>query len=118
MAGLTAKYSGLSRANQNKAIRQEALREQLSAQGHVQHVIDIADQLSDLNQELDPTQVARLKATADIKLKLIGKYLPDLKQQEVTIHQEQEITDIQDVRSKLEQLETGLTIDVTPTEIK
>ena len=66
-------------ANKNRAIRQEALREQLSNQGHVQHVTDIAKKLTDLDNELDSTQVQRLKSAADIKLKLIGKYLGDVK---------------------------------------
>ena len=75
--------SGISQANANKRVRQEALREQLSAQGHVQHVIDISNKLSDLNEELDSTEVQRLKSAADIKCKLITKYLPDLKSVEV-----------------------------------
>ena len=66
-------------ANKNRAIRQQALREQLSKQGHVQHVIDIAEKLTDLENALDSTQVQRLKSAAEIKLKLIGKYLPELK---------------------------------------
>ena len=74
-----------TRAQENKAVRQEALREQLSAQGHVQHVIDLSDKLIELSDDLDQVQVARLKAGADIKLKLISKYLPDLKQSEITI---------------------------------
>ena len=73
------KPSGNSRAAQNKKIRQEALREQLSAGGHVQHVIDIANKLSNPDIALESTDIQRYKAAADIKLKLIGKYLPDLK---------------------------------------
>lgn len=68
-----------TRAQANRAVRQEALREQLAAQGHVQHVIDIAKKLSNLEDPLDATEVARLKAAADIKRSLINKYLPDLK---------------------------------------
>ena len=75
---------GTTAANKNRSIRQEALREQLSAQGHVQHVTDIAKKLTDLNGELDSVQVQRLKAAADIKLKLIGKYLGDVKAVEIS----------------------------------
>jgi len=71
-------------AAKNRAVRQEALREQLSAQGHVQHVIDLANKLSTLTDELDSTEVVRIKAAADIKLKIISKYLPDLKSSEFT----------------------------------
>ena len=70
---------GISRANENRRIRQEALREQLEAGGHIQHVVDIAGQLSDLSKELESGEVQRLKNAADIKLSLLKKYLPDLK---------------------------------------
>ena len=83
--------SGKTRAAQNKAIRQEALREQLAAQGHVQHVIDIAEKLSNLSNILDSTEIQRLKAAADIKARLISKYLPDLKAIEYSGDQENPI---------------------------
>ena len=76
--------SGVSRAQENKAIRQEAIRQQLAMGGHIQHVVDIASKLNDLANELEGIEVTRLKYAADIKLKLIGKYLPDLKQIEHT----------------------------------
>lgn len=66
-------------ASRNKKIRKEALRDQLSAQGHVQHVIDIAEKLHKGHLELESSAIQALRAAADIKLKLIGKYLPDLK---------------------------------------
>jgi len=81
---MTKKASGNSRAAQNKKIRQEALREQLSSQKHVEHVIDIAKKLSDPNNEMESTDIQRYKAAADIKLKLINKYLPDLKAVELS----------------------------------
>lgn len=75
--------SGKSRANENKRIRQDALREQLANQGHIQHVSDIAEKLRDLGTPLENGDIQRLKASAEIKLKLIDKYLPSLKQQEI-----------------------------------
>ena len=78
-SSVRVKTMGTTAANKNRAIRQEALREQLSNQGHVQHVTDIAKKLTDLENDLDSTQVQRLKSAADIKLKLIGKYLGDVK---------------------------------------
>ena len=66
-------------AAKNKAIRQEALREQLVNGGHLQHVVDIAKKLNDGHLSLESSQIQALRASADIKLKLIGKYLPDLK---------------------------------------
>lgn len=67
----------------NKRIRQENLREQLAAQGHVQHVIDIIDELNDPNICMDQIDVQRKKIVIDSKIKIIGKYLPDLKAVEV-----------------------------------
>lgn len=75
---------GATVAAKNKKVRQEALREQLSNGGHVQHVIDIAKKLNEQHLELESSQIQALRASADIKLKLIGKYLPDLKAMELT----------------------------------
>jgi hypothetical protein len=83
---------GTTAANKNRAIRQEALREQLSAQGHVQHVVDILDEIKDLKRELDSNDLARYKVVLDTKLKLISKYLPDLKSVEHTGDEDAPIT--------------------------
>ena len=72
--------TGVTRAAENKRIRQEALREQLAKQKHVEKVIESINKLEDLNTEID-TQ--RIKAAIDSRLKLISKYLPDLKQSEI-----------------------------------
>lgn len=75
---------GKSRANQNKELRQEALRESLAAGGHIQHVIDISNRLSNIDsEELTATDANRLKAAADIKLKIVDKYLASLKSVEM-----------------------------------
>jgi hypothetical protein len=71
-----------TRAQQNRAIRQEALREQLASQGHVQHVVEIAEKLSE--PDIEALDIQRLKAKADIHFKLIDKYLPSLKAMELT----------------------------------
>ncbi len=67
-----------TRAQQNRGIRQEAIREQLAAGGHIQHVIDISNKLQGLKVDLSSTEVSRLKAAADIKMKLIDKYVASL----------------------------------------
>lgn len=74
-----------TRAQLNRKVRQEALREQLAAGGHVEHVIDLVQKIANLDEEIDALSIQRLKAAADIKLKLIAKYLPDLKQTEMDI---------------------------------
>ena len=75
---------GTTAANKNRAIRQEALREQLSNQGHVQHIVEMLKEIQDLQRDLDSNDLARYKVAIDTKLKLIGKYLPDLKSVEHT----------------------------------
>ena len=76
--------SGISRAETNRAIRQDALREQLSQGKHIEHVLDISNKLQDLNVDLTSTEAGRLKSAADIKLKVIDKYLASLKAVEMT----------------------------------
>ena len=85
--------TGLTRANANRKVRQEALRDQLTTQGHVQHIVEILDKLSDLDTELDQLMLARYKLVLDTKLKLINKYLPDLKQSEPSLSSPEEGTE-------------------------
>lgn len=75
--------SGVSRAQANKAIRQEALRESLANKGLVQHVLDNVSKIQDLDSELEHNDVQRLKIASELQLKLINKYLPDVKQVEL-----------------------------------
>jgi hypothetical protein len=70
-----------TRAQLNKGIRQEALREQLSAQGHVQHAVDITKKF---DKPLDKADMERLKSKFDMHMKLVDKYLPSLKATEIT----------------------------------
>ena len=73
-----------TKAQLNRQVRQEALREQLSQQGHEQYISEIISNLSDPEMEYDGLWVQRLKAAADLRLKLMAKYIPDLKSQELT----------------------------------
>lgn len=70
-------------AAKNKRIRQEAMREQLSAKGLERHVIDIANKLHDDGASMESQEIQALKASAELRLKLINKYLPDLKAMEL-----------------------------------
>ncbi|MBL4940923.1 MAG: hypothetical protein JKY81_04595 [Colwellia sp.] len=73
-----------TRAQENRAIRQEALREQLAAQGHHQHVIEILDKTAALTgEELTSLELQKNKLIIDTKLALMKKYLPDVKQVEL-----------------------------------
>lgn len=75
-----------TRAQENRAIRQEALREQLSKQGHLQHVVDNINKMQELDEEGEffKNSLEKLKVANEQRLRLINKYLPDLKNTEVT----------------------------------
>lgn len=80
MTGPTTKKTsdrGLTRKDKNRKIRKDALREQLSNKGLIQQTIVIANKLADRRIKMTKDQAYRLKAAADIKLKLINKYLGD-----------------------------------------
>ncbi len=74
-----------TQAAKNKRIRQQALREQLAAQGHEQHIADLLEKVSeDISQqepEFDQLDLQKVKLVIDTKLKLINKYLPDQKEE-------------------------------------
>lgn len=73
-----------TRAIENKKLRQEALRAQLSAKGLIQQVIEISNKLGSPDTNLTPPQIQSLRASADLKMKLVNKYLPDLKAAEAS----------------------------------
>lgn len=84
--------------DRNRRIRQDALREQLSQGKHVEHVIEIANKIANEALDLDALMVQRLKAAAEIKCKLISKYLPDLKAVEVTGEDGEPVNMVQTIR--------------------
>ena len=71
-------------AAKQRTMRQEQLRELLSKQKLVEKVLDTAIKLDEQGASMEGTELQALKASADLRLKLINKYLPDLKSQEVT----------------------------------
>ena len=72
--------SGQTNAQKHRQDRRDSLRELLSVQGHEQHVVDLMAKLSDLNTQLESTEVARLSKVIDTKMKIINKFLPDDKE--------------------------------------
>ena len=89
-----------TRANQNRKIRQDALREQLSNQKLVEKVIDSIkeiDELASINikdyssaEEYNADVVAAkdkanlIKISIDSRMRLVSKYLPDLMSTDIT----------------------------------
>lgn len=99
-------------AQKQRAMRQEELRELLSKKGLVQQVIvDIGkiDELADakaedfdsvesytvfLNAAKDKAYL--IKTAIDARMKLVNKYLPDLKQAEITMEAEHSFAQVSD----------------------
>ncbi|MGX5174925.1 hypothetical protein ACUR5C_12960 [Aliikangiella sp. IMCC44653] len=72
-----------TRAQENRTIRQNAQRDQLSAQRHVQLIIENIEKMEGLeHSESSPFNLAKFKAANDQRFRILNKYLPDLKQQE------------------------------------
>lgn len=71
-------------ANKNRKIRQDALREQLGKQKLVEKVLDIAKKFEEHGKSMEASEIQALRASADIRMKLINKYLPDLKSMEIS----------------------------------
>ena len=104
--------------------RQESLRELLSNQGHIQHVLDLAGKIEKIGEELEGGKkylegkkteedlngldVQRLtvsvnakKAVIDTKMRIVNKYLGDVK----TVEHSGEVTQtVIDDRNKLEDM--------------
>lgn len=90
----------LTRAQKNKQIRQDNMREQLASKQLERYVLEgivKIDELASLNvKDFDTLEefvaqssvakdkVVMLKTAIDARLKLMNKYLPDLKQTEIT----------------------------------
>ena len=70
-------------AAKNKSIRQEALREWLSNKGLLDKVLDNAKKMEEQGAAMEPQELQGIKYATDTRLKLISKYLPDLKSMEI-----------------------------------
>lgn len=68
-----------TRAQRNRQDNQDKLREHLSKQQHITHIIKICEELNNPDVDMDAVMVTRKKTVIDTKLKLLNKYLPDLK---------------------------------------
>ena len=75
-----------TRAQQNRAIRQDELRKFISERGKVDYLIDCVEKIEklDSHSETFSNDLAKYKTAAELRYKLLGKYLPELKSQEIT----------------------------------
>ena len=74
----------MTRAQTNRKIRQDSLREQLANQKHLEKVLDSINKLEELDTQLDSVEVSRIKGAIESRIKLVSKYLPDLKSIELS----------------------------------
>ena len=68
----------LTRADANRALRKEALREELKSREYLRQIHALLD------KDWDSARVSELKAKMDGYFKLLGKTLPDVKAVELT----------------------------------
>lgn len=85
-----------SRAEANRNMRQDALREYLKERGSVQHLLDLIEKL----EALEPTHpdfdkdLAKYDKAISQRQKLLGKYMPDLKASEIKLDAQIQATEV------------------------
>lgn len=85
---------GIRKADANRKIRQEALRDQLAAGAHIQHYITTIQKIESLDPHEDTfnNQLNQLKVANDQRIKLIDKYLPSVKPVELSGDEDSPLT--------------------------
>ncbi len=75
-----------TRAQENRALRQEALREWLSEKCTAQHLVDNIQKIEALDPRAETfnNELNQLRTANEQRLKVMNKYLPDLKSAEIT----------------------------------
>ncbi len=72
-------------AARNKKVRQDALREQISKRCTVQQVLKNIEKMEEQGAAMESTELQALRAATDTRLKLLNKYIPDLKQSDIEL---------------------------------
>jgi len=75
---------GATVAAKNRKVRQESLREFLSNKCTVQQLVENVEKIEHLDNILTQDELQRLKVATEFRVKLLSKYLPDLKSVEMT----------------------------------
>ncbi len=70
----------------NRLARQDALREYMQERGSVQYLFDIIEKIEKLDPESETfsQDLAKYSKVVDVRHKMLGKYLPELKATEIT----------------------------------
>lgn len=85
-------------AQKQRAMRQETLREWLSQKCTAQHLVDNLEKIEKLDPESESfsNELTKYKTANDQRLRIMSKYLPDLKQQEIQLEAEHTFAQISD----------------------
>ena len=73
-----------TRAQLNRETRQAEMRKKIEASGYESHVHEVVKKLLDPEQEFDAIEVQRMKSAADLSIKMMAKFMPDLKSTEIS----------------------------------
>ena len=74
-----------TRAQANRELRKGALREYIQERGSVQYLFDLIEKIEGLDPDSSTftNDLQKLKVALDARIKMMGKYMPDLKAQEI-----------------------------------
>ena len=70
-------------AAKNRAIRQDSLREMLSKKCTVEQVLKNIIKMEEQGASMESVELQALRAATDTRVKLLNKYIPDLKSMEL-----------------------------------
>ena len=70
---------GKTRADRYREDNQKLLIERLQGYGYIDQTIENISKLEDLTIDLEPTEVTRIKAASDMRMKLLDKLVPSRK---------------------------------------
>jgi len=90
----------------NRKVRREELSLFISEQGKLQYVFDNIKKIEDLTNQLDATELRRLEAATNSRIKLLDFYMPKQKAIELSQDPENPITDITnaEVKNRIDEL--------------
>lgn len=73
-------------AAKNRKMRQDTLREYITERGSIQYLFDLIEKIEQLDPDSSTftNELSKYKSALDARIKMAGKYLPDLKSQELT----------------------------------
>jgi len=77
----------MTRAQKIKSLRKDSLRELLAEQCRLQHLVENLNKIEQLDEtdKFFKNNLDKLKVSNEQRLRLLNKYLPDLKAQEITL---------------------------------